>query len=99
MFRIGDIVGNSINKAIRNIANSIIEDEKIKKEYSSETSNSRKLEILRSQEKIKKLLDDFIHEHGHRGYKEMEFRSPRWEETPNELVALIDIMVTNFLIM
>lgn len=51
------------------------------------------MKILYESEKVKKRIENFMQEYGHRGYKEMEFRSARWEETPNELISLINLMV------
>lgn len=39
-------------------------------------------------------LTDFLAIHGHRGLKELEFRSPRWEEDPTPILG----MVRNYLI-
>ncbi len=39
-------------------------------------------------------LTDFLAVHGHRGLKELEFRSPRWEEDPTPILG----MVRNYLL-
>lgn len=93
---LSDINGISSSDIITSLTTvareSVLDDPKTVNYSCSEIENM----LDHSQGESKKALDDFLAHHGHRGFKEMEFRSPSWKNRKKDIAGYVrTILMTN----
>ena len=91
------VLSADMGRGIWNLARVVKKETRLKELFEKESLDNimEALEAMPESEQFQIMLEQFLSKNGHRGLKELELQSPRWEENPTPVLG----MIRNYMLM